>query len=571
MEPPPFGAGFRSQHFDEIVAARPAVDWLEVISDNYIGVGGPRRAMLERLRADYPLVLHGLSLSIAGSEPLREAYLQGLRALAESLEPAWVSDHLCWTALGGYESHDLLPVAHTGEVLDLVAGRVEHVQEVLRRPLVLENASAYVAFRGAEMDEAEFFTALCARTGCRMLLDVNNLHVNAANLGIDPLRYLAALRAPTVAYLHLAGHAVLADVLIDTHDAGVPAQVWDLFEAAVRRFPDAGVIIERDDNLPPFERLVEEVEIARRRHAAARATAVPIDRRAAEMKAAAGPGKPGSVPAAPWRQAQGEFWARLVAEPGGAEGDDLTALLDRGLPVRASRGMRVYGDAYAASLRRALAANFPALARVVSRDDFAQLTAAYLRHHPPCGYDFRALGAGLAAFVGQHRFTGDYGVEPGVLAEIAALEQAQLEVLDEVDEGPAVEGAALAAVAPEQWEDVRLVFVRAQRIVRARHDVLPVIEAVARGENPQRPAAMDGAYLVHRSGDGVRAERLSERQADVLDALVAGRPFGEACRSAGVDTEAGEMVMECARALITACSLGLVLEVKVGEKSQFGG
>lgn len=559
MPAPRFGAGFRPPHFEEIVGQQWPIDWFEVVSDGYIDVGGPRRAMLERLRTDYPVVLHGLSLSVAGSEPLREEYLEGLRALAEWLEPEWVSDHLCWTARGDHESHDLLPVAYTSEVLDLVAERVGRVQDVLQRPLVLENASAYVAFRDAEMGQAEFFAELCRRAGCAMLLDVNNLHVNAANLGIDPMRELAALPKEIVAYTHLAGHAVLADVLIDTHDARIPAQVWELFEAAVRRFPAAGVIVERDDNLPPFTEIAEEVEWARRHHTEALRKAPP-----ASIVAKPAPLGPASGSPTPWSARQGEFWNLLVESD--YDGDDAAVeqLLDAKLPVRAARGMRVYGNAYAISHRRALAANFPALARVISVDDFQRLATAYLEAHPPRDYDFRSLGTRLAEFVIHHRFETDYGVEPAALADVVALEQARLEVIDAIDDDPPIDGASLAAVTPEQWENVRFTFVRALRVVRTTHDVLPAVEAVDRGERPARPEQLAGAYLVHRAGADVRAERLSSRQADVVEGLAAGLNFGEACRAAGVDTEEGEGVMECARALVTACSLGLVLEVRLG-------
>jgi hypothetical protein len=556
-----FGAGFRPRHFEEIVGQQWPIDWFEVVSDGYIDVGGPRRAMLERLRADYPVVLHGLSLSVAGSEPLRGEYLEGLRVLAKWLEPEWVSDHLCWTARDDRESHDLLPVAYTSEVLDLVAERVGRVQDVLQRPLVLENASAYVAFRDAEMGQAEFFAELCRRAGCAMLLDVNNLHVNAANLGIDPLRELAALPQEIVAYTHLAGHAVLADVLIDTHDARIPAQVWQLFEAAVRRFPAADVIVERDDNLPPFAEIAEEVEWARRHHAEALRKAPPAPTVIERSRPVVATGS-----AAPWSARQSEFWNLLVESAG--DGDDAAAeqLLDTKLPVRAGRGMRVYGDAYAISHRRALAANFPALARVVSVDDFGRLAAAYLATHPPRDYDFRSLGARLADFVIHHQFTADYGVAPAALADLVTLEQARLEVVDAIDDAPPIDGARLAAVTPEQWGRVRFTFVRALRVVRASYDVLPAVEAVDRGERPPRPEPWAGAYLVHRAAGGVRAESLSLRQAEVLEGLAAGQSFGEACRAAGVDTEEGEAVMECARALVTACSLGLVLEVRLGGK-----
>ena len=265
MQNPLFGVGFRTPHAGEIARAPGPVDWFEVLSDHYLGVGGTRRALLERLRAAHPVALHGVSLSIAGSEPLDRRYLDGLAVLAAWLEPVFVSDHLCWTALGGHESHDLLPVACTREVLEHVAARVAHVQDRLKRRLLLENASAYVAFRAREMEEADFLAELARRTGCGVLLDVNNLVVNAANLGVDPKRALEALPAEAVGYMHLAGHAVLPDVRIDTHDAEVPGAVWTLFEAAVQRFPAAGVILERDDNLPEYGQLVAESSSRRAR------------------------------------------------------------------------------------------------------------------------------------------------------------------------------------------------------------------------------------------------------------------------------------------------------------------
>jgi hypothetical protein len=538
MTPPLFGVGYRTQHADAIARAPGAADWLEVVSDNFIGVGGPRRAQLEKLRAERPLALHGVGLSIAGSAPLDAGYLAGLRELAERLEPAFVSDHLCWTALGGFQSHDLLPVAFTEEVLRHVAERVARVQDALGRRLLLENPSAYVAFRARDLDEASFLAALFHATGCGVLLDVNNLYVNAENLGVDAARYLATLPAESVGYMHLAGHAVLSDVRIDTHDAEVPGAVWELFEAAARRFPDASVIIERDEQIPGYEALVAEAEQARARHRAALAGArsdtspEPVAIQSARASTSM-----------PWPQLQEDFWSRLVDKPLGFAHEDAGALLEEGLPVRAARGMRVYSDAYAASLRAALATNFAALARVISPADFDRLAADYLRARPPRGHGFQALGAGLADFVREYRFANDYGVAHAVLAELVALEQAQLEAQDAPDAGEPITPEELAAIEPDAWEDARFGLAPALRMVRATHDVAPVVEAVAEGKDPERPAAGEVVYLVYRAGQGVRTERLDAHEAALLEALMAGASFGEACAGGEREAEAGARLL----------------------------
>jgi len=566
MQAPLFGVGFRTQHAAEIARAPGPVDWFEVLSDHYLGVGGTRRALLERLRAAHPVALHGVSLSIAGTEPLDREYLAGLAALAAWLEPVFVSDHLCWTALGGHESHDLLPVACTSELLAHVAARVAHVQDRLGRRLLLENASAYVAFRAREMEEADFLAELARRTGCGVLLDVNNLIVNAANLGSDPKRALEALPVDAVGYLHLAGHAVLPDVRIDTHDAEVPSAVWSLFEAAAQRFPTAGVILERDDNLPPYAELVAELAEARARHRAAREVATP---RGALLPTTprAGLGAARREPtrafasheaneATSWRELQRELFSRIVDQPLGQEQRGLSALLDESLPVRAARGLRVYSDAYSVSLRSALATNFAALARVLAPADFDRLAAAYLRAHPPRGFDYVRLGARFAEFVAGYDFAADYGVPRAVLAELAALEQAQLEVQDAPDASDPLTPAALAALTPDDWERVRFRFSPAFRLVRATHDIAPVVEAVAAGKDPARPAAEDVTYLVTRVGGGVRSERLAPHEADVLAALLAGASFRAACGADPDRAEAG------ARHLVAAAAAGLLTSLE---------
>jgi hypothetical protein len=245
-----------------------------------------------------------------------------------------------------------------------------------------------------------------------------------------------------------------------------------------------------------------------------------------------------------------------VDQPIGREQGDLSELLDESLPVRAARGLRVYSDAYAASLRQALATNFAALAHVLSPADFDRLAAAYLRAHPPRGFDYLRLGARFAEFVAGFDFTAGYGVPRAVLAELAVLEQTQLEVQDAPDSKRCVTPAALAALAPEDWERASFAFSEAYRVVRATHDVAPVVEAVAAGEDPARPATGDVAYLVSRAGDGVRTERLAAREAAVLEALLAGESLREACGGDEAAAEAG------ARRLVAAAAAGLLTRVE---------
>jgi uncharacterized protein (UPF0276 family) len=258
-----FGLGLRPQHYAEILDGNPTVDWFEIISENYMVPGGRPLAMLEKIRARYPIVMHGVSMSIASTAPLDEDYLTALKALARRVEPQWISDHLCWTGVHGVNLHDLLPVPYTHEALDHVTARVHKVQELLGRPLTIENVSSYVRFGRSEMTEWEFLTELARRTGCRLLFDVNNVFVGAFNHGYDPLDFIDGVPVESVAQMHLAGHTDMGDYIIDTHGHPICAGVWELFRAAVERFGPVSTMIERDDNIPPLAELVEELEQAR--------------------------------------------------------------------------------------------------------------------------------------------------------------------------------------------------------------------------------------------------------------------------------------------------------------------
>lgn len=267
MHTPPsigFGLGLRKEHFADLLAAPPpGVDWFEAISENFMVAGGKPLAVLDRVRRDFPLVLHGVSLSIGGVDPLDADYLNRLATLIDRIEPAWVSDHLCWTGVDGVNLHDLLPLPYTQESLAHVAGRVRQVQDRLGRRLVLENPSTYLTAADNSLTEWEFLAALTAQTDCLLLLDVNNVYVSACNHGFDPQRYLAAIPPARVVQLHIAGHRDVDGFKIDTHDAPVCDAVWALYAQAAQRFPGAATLLERDDAIPPLPELIAELGQAR--------------------------------------------------------------------------------------------------------------------------------------------------------------------------------------------------------------------------------------------------------------------------------------------------------------------
>lgn len=257
------GVGLRSCHFDHILATAPRVDWFEAISENFMDSGGRPRAVLRQIAARYPVVLHGVSLSIGSTDPLDLDYVVRLRRLADEIDARWVSDHLCWTGVLGINSHDLLPLPLNQETLAHVSERVQRVQDLLRRPLILENPSTYVRFRASNIDEPDFLRALCETTGCGLLLDVNNVYVSCFNAGTDPLAYLAAFPFERVVQLHLAGHQHCTTHIVDTHDGPVADAVWALFRLAWQRTGGASTLLEWDGNVPDFPTVHAEVLRAR--------------------------------------------------------------------------------------------------------------------------------------------------------------------------------------------------------------------------------------------------------------------------------------------------------------------
>lgn len=256
------GIGLRGPHVAQIRRDRPAVGWLEVHSENYFVDGGPALAALDAIRADYPLSLHGVGMSLGSADALDRGHLARLKRLAERVEPAAISEHLCWGRIDGRHLNDLLPLPFTDEALVVCCDRIDAVQEVLGRPLLVENVSAYLRFTADAMSEWDFVAAVVQRTGCKLLFDVNNVYVNAINHGFDPLAYLAAVPGEAVAEIHLAGFDATGPCLIDSHGARVAPPVWALYRTTIDRFGPKPTLIEWDTDLPALEVLLDEAKAA---------------------------------------------------------------------------------------------------------------------------------------------------------------------------------------------------------------------------------------------------------------------------------------------------------------------
>jgi len=258
-----FGLGLRSEHYLDFIDKDQPVDWLEILSENYMIAGGKPLYYLDKICERYPVVMHGVSLSIGSVDPLNKTYLNNLKTLAQRVKPKWISDHLCWTGTQGINLHDLMPLPYTEEALQHLTTRINKVQDFLGQRILLENVSSYLSYQHSTISEWEFLSAVAKQADCLILLDINNIHVSAHNHSFDPLTYLEALPAARIQQIHLAGHLNKGDYSIDTHDHEIIESVWNLYAESLRRFGPVSTMIERDDDIPPLDTLLDELQKAR--------------------------------------------------------------------------------------------------------------------------------------------------------------------------------------------------------------------------------------------------------------------------------------------------------------------
>lgn len=258
-----FGLGLRPEHYETVVDENPAVDWFEIITENYLVPGGKPLYYLDKIRERYSMVMHGVSMSIGSTDPLDWTYLQDVKNLSQRVKPKWISDHLCWTGIQNKNMHDLLPIPYTNEAIHHIVERVQQIQDFLGQRILLENVSSYVTYKDSAMTEWDFLREISCRADCLILLDVNNIYVSAINHEFNPLDYIKAMPRDRVYQIHLAGHSDKGDYRVDTHDADIIDPVWDLYKQTLNHLGPVSTMIERDDNIPPLAELLTELSHAR--------------------------------------------------------------------------------------------------------------------------------------------------------------------------------------------------------------------------------------------------------------------------------------------------------------------
>jgi uncharacterized protein (UPF0276 family) len=438
LHTPQAGVGLRAPHYRDFLEQRPQVGWLEVHTENFIHQSGFDWHVLESLRADYPLSLHGVGLGLGSARGFPEQHLARVRSLVERVEPALVSEHLCWGAVGDRQLNDLLPLVLDDAALDLLCARIGKVQDALRRRILLENVSTYLRFGADSMSEAEFMAALVRRTGCGILLDVNNLYVNLLNHGEDPHAALGAIAVGSVGEIHLAGHLVTPEAVIDHHGAEVAAPVWELYRAALARFGQVPTLVEWDTDIPALEVLLGE---------AAKASA---------LLAAAPPRRDAPAPAHAATAAGPARGADLAA----LQQDFSDALFDGARQARALEACKgqhlahrfgLYRGNLTASWDKVLSNAYPVLRQLVGEEFFGALARAYGMAHPSDNPDLNQFGAQFSAFLGKFEHVREWPY----FEDMARLEWAVHRAHYAAD-AVGIDAAALAALGPDEFENARV-------------------------------------------------------------------------------------------------------------------
>ncbi len=542
------GVGLRSQHYPVITETWPRMDWFEAISENYMDSGGRPLQILEQVRHHYPIALHGTALSIGSIDPLNQDYLDHLRKLVDRIDPFIVSDHLCWSGVEGEVLHDLLPLPFTEEAIEHTVKRVDHVQEFLGRRILLENVSTYVTYKHSVMPEWEFLTEVANRSGCGILLDINNIYVNATNHQFDPHEYLKSIPAKFVGQIHLAGHTDMGSFLFDTHSAPVIHSVWELYREALSLLGPVSTLIEWDENIPPFERLTQEVDKAKliykefvgRDHviasAAKQSKSFEIASATPEtlLRSDGASVKTSLLEAQEWMRSRIQF---------GEESSETSALTSRGKELLNPQGgvpgeerASVYANGYPARIHESLKEVYEAVHHVLGDDTFLEASFAYAHQHPSHDYNLNFVGRHLPEFLQASHFSKTFPF----IADLAKLEWLiwkAFHAFDQVTFHP----EQLTEVPVENWEQARLVFQPSVSLIASSWPILDIWRT--RREDSEeiktdltnRPQQI----LIGRNGDQVRCELLDPNQYQLIKGLLSGETLGAVCeRLAG--TSSGE-------------------------------
>lgn len=502
------GVGLRPKHYPVITGEWPQVDWFEAISENYMDSGGRPIAILEQIRAHYPVALHGVALSIGSMDPVNQPYLERLKTLVDRIQPEIVSDHLCWSGVGGAQLHDLLPLPFTEESIVQVVSKVSQVQDFLKRPILLENVSTYITFKHSVMPEWEFLSEVARRSGCGILLDLNNIYVNSKNHGFELSDYLNGISGDKIGQFHLAGHTDMGTYLFDTHSKPVIEPVWDLYREALKRWGPISTLIEWDDDIPEFSELLEERN---------RAKKIYQSYLSSSPQALGSRLNHSGMTTAKETKSLNEVQRWMV--------DWVKPTAGKKIPEFVVGGERLvaYSGGYVARIHESLKECYETVHQLLGEKAFIELAERYAAEYPSQSYNLTWAGSHLPEFLEDHPVE-----ELPYLDSLARLEWQIVETFHAFDQ-PAFDKKELAKISPEDWEQAKLFFQPSLRLFKSDW---PVFELWKKRKTltPATILKNQKQYLlVGRKGVQVRCEILDEPQFEFLKSLLAGRTLGEAC------------------------------------------
>jgi len=429
-----FGIGLRTQHYPDFLREPQAVDWLEIVTDNYLVDGGKPLVFLDQIRASYPMVMHGVAMSIGAVSGIDEVYLKRVKALADRVEPLWISDHLCWIGGPGPEQlHDLYPLPYTDEAARHVIAQIRRIQDVLQRRFVVENVSSYIDYKHSASSEWQFLSHIANEADCLLLLDVNNVYVSSVNHGFNPMHYLSGLPANRIQQIHLAGHSDNGDHIVDTHDHPVAPAVWSLYRDVCRLFGSVPAMIERDDNIPALPELLAEVAMAR--SIANDVLLVRDEFSEGQFVGGAAPALPRVASTQPLRETQQQLADYVLAR----SENDIASQLRAAVDVDVNQRVGIYKNAYCARLAEVLADTYAKTVLYMGSGVFEQHARDFAIDHPPLARSLNRYGAGFATHLNR-----TYPDHPE-LTEVAQLDWDLRSCFD----GPDVAALDAASVATD--------------------------------------------------------------------------------------------------------------------------
>lgn len=507
-----FGLGLRSPHYSHVFAHQPDVDWFEIISENFMDTDGAPRRKLERVRDMYPIVMHGVSLSIGTVDPLNSDYLHKLKDLKDWLRPAWISDHLCWTGVAHKNTHDLLPVPYTEEALAHIVQRIREVQDYLECPIALENPSTYLEFKTSHIPEAEFIARMAEEADCNLLLDVNNVYVTCYNHRLGAKAYLDALPMDRVVQIHLAGHTNKGNHIVDTHDDHVVDEVWNLYKYVVAnagRVPNT--MIEWDDKIPEFDVLAAELDKARI------AAADPHNYILPELAQEQAPQMVNRV--TPLPDAQSTLQTAIMQ--GRAHDSHPQSWIRAKDDFAPKDQLDVYINAYRFRLFDVVAEDYPVLRQYLGGTDFDALIRAFVEDQQPDNFNIARFAARLPDHVRAARPDDVFAHEMCDLETLIAQ-------LADAPETQALTQDDFSSVSPEQLMQTELHPRAALKLMRFTHPVNAYFQAVMDGEKPRTPAPETSHLVVFRHEDEMWRMPLDAHEYALLAQLFTGVTVGEA-------------------------------------------